>query len=555
VKKPRIRVPGGVAPLAKPITVDYDSDDGRIIDLKQQGYSDAQVADTLRQEGRTRYVDKTIGSRFLRIRKLLLAKEDEQLDDELSDWHVGEVRSFCSSMASAIYIDLLQDEKLLPLTADIEKKYEAQIRKLEEQKWRDIAHHLADKLGKRKYTAKAVRERVEALRDGTELCPIELDPDQPGRRKMREDRIAAAKKVRAEKAAAEKAEQEDKVAKAAARKLAIAEANQKKVMVQLKRLADKNERLRIREERKVNRERARINRLAILASMRAQRDWDMERNRKEKQIYRTIMGVEVNGKPCRVGRNTKSGYESDNESGIDELESDEEEARGTEEEQGDSGDESNRLEADLGTSTMDDGQDASVLHAEPASAIPSSTTSRPQKSKTFPRNTNFAGKRAARSGRPRRASIARTPTSESRPVNDPSTSASTSFPVTVTEDTIMNSRSIMSRDELEELCSARGLARLPESNETHQQLVARLNAADHALPTAELDGIVKRAGGDTSGAKATKIKRMQMAEAAQSSKGGMGLTTNDIDFMRTYEGFRGEFSYLLNDAERAQRHR
>jgi hypothetical protein len=91
VKKRRIRVEGGAAPLAKPITIDYDSDDGRIIELKQQGYSDSSIAEMLRQEGRTRYVDKTIGSRFLRIRKLLQEKEDERLDDELSDWHAGEV--------------------------------------------------------------------------------------------------------------------------------------------------------------------------------------------------------------------------------------------------------------------------------------------------------------------------------------------------------------------------------------------------------------------------------------------------------------------------------
>lgn len=86
-----MRVAGGVAPTAKPVTADYDSDDGRIIELKQLGHADEYVAAKLVEEGRIRYVGKTIGSRYLRLRKVLDDKEDEKLDDELTDWHVGEV--------------------------------------------------------------------------------------------------------------------------------------------------------------------------------------------------------------------------------------------------------------------------------------------------------------------------------------------------------------------------------------------------------------------------------------------------------------------------------
>lgn len=46
------------------------------------------------QEGRTRYVPKSVGSRWLRLRKALAEAEDEKLDDELSDWHVGDVRQY-----------------------------------------------------------------------------------------------------------------------------------------------------------------------------------------------------------------------------------------------------------------------------------------------------------------------------------------------------------------------------------------------------------------------------------------------------------------------------
>jgi hypothetical protein len=77
--------------VPKRIQADYDSDDGRIIALKEQGYTDQYVAQRLVQEGRIRYVPKSIGSRWLRLRKALEAVEDDRLDDELSDWHVCEV--------------------------------------------------------------------------------------------------------------------------------------------------------------------------------------------------------------------------------------------------------------------------------------------------------------------------------------------------------------------------------------------------------------------------------------------------------------------------------
>jgi hypothetical protein len=83
-----------MAATSKAIKVDYDSDDARIIELKQQAYSDDYVANKLKEEGRMRYVGKTVGSRWLRLRKVLEERDEERLDDEMSDWHVGEVRRF-----------------------------------------------------------------------------------------------------------------------------------------------------------------------------------------------------------------------------------------------------------------------------------------------------------------------------------------------------------------------------------------------------------------------------------------------------------------------------
>lgn len=62
------------------------------MDLKQQGYTDEYVARQLVKEDRIRYCARTVGSRWLRLRKALEAKEEEILEDEFSDWHNGEVR-------------------------------------------------------------------------------------------------------------------------------------------------------------------------------------------------------------------------------------------------------------------------------------------------------------------------------------------------------------------------------------------------------------------------------------------------------------------------------
>ena len=62
------------------------------MELKQQGYGDDYVSAKLVEEGRMRYVPRTIGSRYLRLRKALEEREEYKLDDELSDWHLGEVK-------------------------------------------------------------------------------------------------------------------------------------------------------------------------------------------------------------------------------------------------------------------------------------------------------------------------------------------------------------------------------------------------------------------------------------------------------------------------------
>ena len=85
------RVPGGKAAVPKKIVTDYDSDDARIMELKDLGYADEYVAARLAQEDRVRYDPKSVGSRWFRIKKLVKKQEEQRLDDEMSDWHMVEV--------------------------------------------------------------------------------------------------------------------------------------------------------------------------------------------------------------------------------------------------------------------------------------------------------------------------------------------------------------------------------------------------------------------------------------------------------------------------------
>ena len=59
--------------------------------MKQQNYSDRDIACHLISEGRINYDKKTIATRWARLRRVLAEREDELLDEGLTDWHEGEV--------------------------------------------------------------------------------------------------------------------------------------------------------------------------------------------------------------------------------------------------------------------------------------------------------------------------------------------------------------------------------------------------------------------------------------------------------------------------------
>jgi len=68
-----------------------DVEDQIIFDMKRQGYRDPDIVKRLEDEGLTSYKQTSISSRYVRIKKKMQEKNEELLDEELTDWHEGEV--------------------------------------------------------------------------------------------------------------------------------------------------------------------------------------------------------------------------------------------------------------------------------------------------------------------------------------------------------------------------------------------------------------------------------------------------------------------------------
>ncbi|KAK0779180.1 hypothetical protein LTR02_009217 [Friedmanniomyces endolithicus] len=266
------RVVGGKAVLPKRVVVDYDSDDGRIITLKQQGFSDEYVSQKLIQEGRIRYQAKTVTSRWLRLRKALEAAENERMDDELSDWHEDD------------------DAKLRQSIKDLEDKFEADMEKLIEKKWVEVAATLALRINKKKYSSRACRERFEGLENGTALLPIELDKDQEGRKRLREERMAAAKHRRATAIADARREEEEKIARLEVKKTEALEKRQAVILLAEKRAAENAKQDGMRKKRAEDRDRMRLAKRTAEAQASAELKWKTTQRVAEKTLWEEMVG-------------------------------------------------------------------------------------------------------------------------------------------------------------------------------------------------------------------------------------------------------------------------
>ena len=77
--------------MARKVSADLNSDDEILVRMKQDGRTDKEIADTLKAAGRVNYNQKTIGSRWKRLRIALAARKDKELDAGFANWLVADV--------------------------------------------------------------------------------------------------------------------------------------------------------------------------------------------------------------------------------------------------------------------------------------------------------------------------------------------------------------------------------------------------------------------------------------------------------------------------------
>lgn len=90
----KMRGHGNLVAYAKRVTADLDSDDELIMTMKEKGYSDQQIADRLKREGRTKYDRKSISTRVARIKWAQAARVDEMILEGYKEWQFEDVCGF-----------------------------------------------------------------------------------------------------------------------------------------------------------------------------------------------------------------------------------------------------------------------------------------------------------------------------------------------------------------------------------------------------------------------------------------------------------------------------
>jgi hypothetical protein len=365
----------------------------------------------------------------------------------------------------------------------VEKRHNADVAKLEAKKWSDVSKSLADKMAEKKYTAKACKERFEGLLDGTALLPIEIDPDQEGRRTLREARIAEAKRVRGEAeaaaAAAADAVRQEKIQKKL-QEIEVKRARQAQVEAnkaereeykQLKRAVRDAKQQVVRNRKKVEREE------------KLKKDAWWKTRELENVVYTYYTGRVLQRKHRNMIQNGEE----------EEYVSDDEQVVPTNLQAG------NKRKAVVVTNKL------SKRSRTLGSGLSSGTTN-PQEE--TPKSTTRATK------------------------------------VRVSRQTLLNPRSILTMQELELLLVKRDLPRRG-AEETHPEVVARLAAADQALDVDALESLLQAEFIVLKGSRAVKAARLQEHDAKHSKAGKNDVTASDLEFQKSYEGYRGQAARFI----------
>lgn len=381
-----------------------------------------------------------------------------------------------------------QDERLEQAVKEIDEKIEKEIAKLQEKKWLQVATHVAELIQKKKYTPKLCRERFDSLMDGTALKPIELDSDVEGRAEMRRTRISTNKRLREEAAAAQEAEEQQKAAARAAKK----EARAANIVVKITKAQQK----KIDEEKIANMKKAAIQQRKAQKTIMAQwaaynkveAGWLNRKQNAERMLCNKLQGLPSSYRRSRC----KHGEEETTETNLNAETNDEHEEVVIDE-----GLLTEDDEVDLGHNTLTGRKPAKTNkhHRSASNSNSGSDNPAPRKKATGSSSpTTRRSARLARSASPKHIAIGEAP---------------------VTDTTRASPRSCMTLAELDAVCVRRDLLRV-SSQETQEQVVARLDAEDKIATSKALDDALRASGLSTGGkVKAAKIQALQEYDAEE----------------------------------------
>ncbi|KAF3049751.1 hypothetical protein E8E11_005365 [Didymella keratinophila] len=152
----------------KRVSATLDSDDELMLDMREKGYSDRQIAEKLAKDGRVRYDQKSISTRIMRIRLAQAENFDFLLQEGYKEWEFADDQHLVEAYA----------------LADIEISYE--IERIRAWRFRKVSEYMRRLDKNSNFSANACRVRYGQITSGTASIPCDEDDDPETRREERE---------------------------------------------------------------------------------------------------------------------------------------------------------------------------------------------------------------------------------------------------------------------------------------------------------------------------------------------------------------------------------
>ena len=185
------------------MSAQLDSDDELMLEMREKGYSDRQIAEKLAKDGRVRYDQKSISTRIMRIRLAQAENVDFLLQEGYKEWEFEDVSLQNPNSGPRLSADCLQDQRLVQAyaLADIETSYE--IERIRAWRFRKVSEYMRRINKDSLFSANACRIRYGELTSGTARIPCDVD-DAPDTRREEFEVFRLSREAAREKKAAEK---------------------------------------------------------------------------------------------------------------------------------------------------------------------------------------------------------------------------------------------------------------------------------------------------------------------------------------------------------------